>query len=108
MNSRRFMSDPKNSGDGILAAKVNALIGQKQVSRPFSSREAQMGQSRKWLRIRGMTALPPSRADIARPPRHVSFVSFAIFCTAEYGTLFNHPFGAGTAVIIRIQSPIYR
>jgi hypothetical protein len=40
--------------------------------------------------------------------RHVSFVSFAIFCTAEYGTLFNHPFGAGTAVIIRIQSPMYR
>jgi hypothetical protein len=65
------------------------------------------GQSRKWLRINGMTALP-SRADIARPPRHVSFVSFAIFCTAEYGTLFNHPFGAGTAVIIRIQSPMYR
>ena len=66
-----------------------------------------LGQSRKWLRISGMTALP-SRADIARPPRHVSFVSFAIFCTAEYGTLFNHPFGACTAVIIRIQSPMYR
>jgi hypothetical protein len=47
MNSRRFMSDPKNSGDGILAAKVNALIGQKQVSRAFSSREANVADGSK-------------------------------------------------------------
>jgi hypothetical protein len=104
------MSDPKNSGDGILAAKVNALIGQKQVSRAFSLREANVadGSKPEMAPHKRHDRSTPSRADIARPPRHVSFVSFAIFCTAEYGTLFNHPFGAGTAVIIRIQSPMYR
>ncbi|WP_212039419.1 hypothetical protein, partial [Bradyrhizobium sp. JYMT SZCCT0428] len=31
---------PQNSGDGILAARANALIGQKPVSRVFSSCDA--------------------------------------------------------------------
>jgi len=67
---------------------------------------SEVGQSRKWPRISGMTALP-SRADIARPPRHVSFAP-AIFCTAENDTFFNHPVADGAAVLIRIQSPRYR
>src|SRR5258705_13582043 len=40
--------------------------------------------------------------------RHVRLVPFAIFCTAEYSTLFNRPVGDGTAVLIRVQSRRYR
>jgi hypothetical protein len=34
---------------------------------------SQMGQTRKYLRLKGMSVLP-SGADIVRPPRHVRFV----------------------------------
>src|SRR5260370_13907609 len=50
----------------------------------------------------------PSTADVVGSSRHVRFVPFAIFCTAEYSTLFNRPVGDGTAVLIRVQSPRYR
>jgi hypothetical protein len=36
------------------------------------------------------------------------FNGLAIFCTAEYGTLFDHPVDDGTAALIRVQSPRYR
>ena len=53
------------------------------------------------------SAVPPT-TDIAKILRHVRFVPFAIFCTAEYSTLFNRVVGDGTAVLIRVQSPRYR
>src|SRR6266550_7935835 len=62
------------------------------------------GQTRKCRCLHG-TSVVPSRADVARTPRQVRFVPFAIFCTAEYSTLFNRKVGDGTAVLVRVQSP---
>jgi hypothetical protein len=65
-----------------------------------------MGQNRKSNSTLPSSALPP-KADSSRTSREDHFVPSAIFCTAEYGTLFNRPIGDGTAVLIRVQSPRY-
>jgi hypothetical protein len=49
----------------------------------------------------------PSGADIVRPPTHVGFVKFAIFCTAAYNILFDRPVDGGTGALIYVQSPRY-
>jgi hypothetical protein len=62
------------------------------------------------------TDLPPSKFDFrsATGSGHCALdqpvrkVSFAIFCTADYSTLFDRPVGDGTAVLIRVQSSRYR
>jgi hypothetical protein len=59
------------------------------------------GQNRNTRGEQMFSALPP-KPDIAQCGRHVRFVSFAIFCTEIYSTLFNRPVGDGTAVLIRV------
>jgi hypothetical protein len=68
---------------------------------------SEVGQKRKCARSRGMS-VRPSGADIVRLHAQVRFVSFAIFCTAKYSTLFDRPVDDGTAALIRAQSPRYR
>ena len=63
---------------------------------------SQMGQKRKCARSRGMS-VRPSGADIVGLHAQVRFVPFAIFCTAEYSTLFDRRVDDGTAALIRVQ-----